>query len=170
MAIKWKKKSWNNIKIAFIGDGNNVATSLMQICAILGVNFSIASPRDYAIPELEQERAKKILSNKAAKLNFVKDPEFAIKNADIIYTDTFISMGQESEKAVRLEKFRNYQVNYELLKKAKPDALFMHCLPAHRGEEVTDEVMDSPQSIIFDQAECRLHIAKALLHFYLSKD
>lgn len=92
-----------------------------------------------------------------------------MRNADIIYTDTFISMGQEHEKAKRLRAFQAHQVTMTLLKKAKPNALFMHCLPAHRGEEVTDEVMDSAQSIVFDQAECRLHIAKALISIYLLK-
>lgn len=159
MAIIWHKKEPKGLNVVFIGDGNNVAVSLMQICALTGMNFTIASPDGYEIPT--QER-------KNPNFKFIQDPVEAVKNADIVYTDTFVSMGQEEEREKRLRDFKSYQVNIELLKKAKPDTLFMHCLPAHRGEEVTDEVMDCKQSIIFDQAECRLHIAKSLLSLYLN--
>lgn len=159
MAIIWHKKESCGLNVVFIGDGNNVAVSLMQICALTGMNFTIASPAGYEIPT--QER-------KNPNFKFIKNPIEAVKNADIVYTDTFVSMGQESEREKRLCDFKNYQVNMELLKQAKSDILFMHCLPAHRGEEVTDEVMDCSQSIIFDQAECRLHIAKSLLSLYLN--
>lgn len=159
MAIIWHKKEPKGLNVAFIGDGNNVAVSLMQICALTGMNFTIASPVGYEIPM--QERIN-------PNFKFINNPAEAVQNADIVYTDTFVSMGQEEEREKRLRDFKNYQVNMELLKQAKPNTLFMHCLPAHRGEEVTDEVMDCSQSIIFDQAECRLHIAKSLLSLYLN--
>lgn len=168
MAMQWHKadQKWS---VAFVGDGNNVATSLMHICAIMGKDFSIASPEGYTIPEKERKLAADIASKSGSKITFTSDPIVAVKNADFVYTDTFVSMGQESEQTQRLKAFKNYQVTNELLKHAKPDACFMHCLPAHRGEEVTDEVMDSNQSIIFDQAECKLHTAKALIYFLLKQ-
>ncbi len=168
MAIIWHKNKYQGLKVAFIGDGNNVATSLMQICAIMGINFAIASPKGYEVLAAEKAKAMKAAKKSGAVMEFVSDPVKAVKDADIVYTDTFVSMGQEEEKAKRLKAFEGYQVNMELMKRAKVDANFMHCLPAHRGEEVTDEVMDAPFSIVFDQAECRLHIAKALLTFYLN--
>ena len=162
MAIKIHKKN-KPIKVCFIGDGNNVATSLMQICATMGITFSMASPKGYKIPDsMIQNTPNKYLISQ--HLN----PEQAIKESDVVYTDTFISMGEEHLKEEKLKDFKNYQVNMALLKKAKQDAIFMHCLPAHRGEEVSDGVMDCSQSIVFDQAECRLHIAKSLLLNYLS--
>lgn len=167
MAIRWHKGK-KKVKVVFIGDGNNVATSLMHICTMIGIDFAIASPKTYEIPEHEQVIGKKWSNKNKSSLKFYSNPQEAIKEADVVYTDTFISMGQESEKEKRLNIFQKYQVNADLMKLAKPDAIFMHCLPAHRGEEVTYEVMDGPQSIVFDQAECRLHIAKALIHFYLS--
>ncbi len=168
MAIRWHKGN-SKVKVAFVGDGNNVANSLMQLCAMVGMDFAIASPRGYELPIAEQKIAREWSEKSRSTLEFLSEPRAALQGADILYTDTFISMGQESEKAKRLEAFKNYQVNSVLMKSAKPEVLFMHCLPAHRGEEVTDEIMDSAQSIIFDQAECRLHIAKSLLHFYLSR-
>ncbi|MBI5413093.1 ornithine carbamoyltransferase [Candidatus Peregrinibacteria bacterium] len=167
MAITRHKKSLKNLKVAFIGDGNNVATSLMQICATVGINFAIASPKGYEIPIVEQTVGAEMAKKSGVSLHFLKSPKDAAKNADVIYTDTFISMGQENEKAKRLRDFKGYCVDSKLLKFAKPDAIFMHCLPAHRGEEVTNEVMDCQNSIVFDQAECRMHIAKSLLTFYL---
>lgn len=167
MAIMWHKKSLKSLKVAFIGDGNNVAVSLMQMCATVGINFSIASPKGYEIPAEEQTVGIQTAEKNGAALDFLRNPKDAAKNADVIYTDTFISMGQENEKAKRLRDFKGYCVNAKLFKFAKPDAIFMHCLPAHRGEEVTNDVIDGPASAVFDQAECRMHIAKALLTFYL---
>lgn len=164
MAIIWHKKNYPNIKVAFVGDGNNVATSLMQICAIVGIHFSIATPPGYEIPN---EEYKVALSYKSL-IESHHDPVKAIKDADVIYTDTFISMGEEHMKEEKTKAFNDYQITQNLLSQAKQDCIFMHCLPAHRGEEVTDEVMDCPQSIVFDQAQCRLHIAKSLLTTYLS--
>ena len=166
MTIRWHKKNQKNLKVAFIGDGNNVATSLMHVCAMTGIDFAIASPAGYEIPDLGQKTGVKLASS---KLEFLRKPQEAVKNADIVYTDTFVSMGQENETAKRLKDFEGYQVNSTLMKLAKPDAIFLHCLPAHRGQEVTDEVMDGPQSKIFDLAECRLHVAKALLAFYIMR-
>lgn len=166
MTIMWHKKRTDDFKVAYIGDGNNVATSLMHICASLMVNFTIASPKGYEIPKSELLIAMKNLKN--SSLDFVEEPEKAVCNADVVYTDTFVSMGQEDEYNERIKAFRGYQVNRQLMKKAKNDALFMHCLPAHRGEEVTDEVIDSKQSVVFDQAECKLHTAKALLKYFLA--
>ncbi|MBI5414503.1 ornithine carbamoyltransferase [Candidatus Peregrinibacteria bacterium] len=167
MAIMWHKKNYQECKVVFIGDGNNVATSLMEICAIMGINFAIASPKGYEIPSKYFIGAKKYASENDSSLEQLEDPYEAVVNADVVYTDTFISMGQEDEKEKRFKAFSKYQVDMKLLKSAKTDAIFMHNLPAHRGEEVTDEVIDSPQSIVFDEAECRLHIAKSLLTFYI---
>lgn len=166
MAIKWHKGNAGGsrrLKVAFTGDANNVATSLMQMCALNGINFSIASPAGYEMSESEKKVAFGLAAPHGASVEFFREPSDALKDADVVYTDTFVSMGQESEKEERRKVFAQYQVNSALMKAAKPDAVFMHCLPAHRGEEVTDEVMDSPQSVVFDEAECRLHIAKALL-------
>ncbi len=168
MAIQWHKGKSPHLKVVFVGDGNNVATSLMQICAMQGLDFSIASPAGYEIPQEEQAVAQEWATKSGSTLLSLQNPKEALQEADVVYTDTFVSMGQEHEKESRKKTFQNYQVNVGLLKYAKSDCIFMHCLPAHRGEEVTDEVMDGPNSIIFDQAECRLHIAKALLAYYLS--
>lgn len=168
MAIQTHKGRNPNIKVAFVGDGNNVATSLMQVCAMLGMRFSIASPPDYQIPKNEILVGRQFAAESGAALEFLEDPEQAVADADVVYTDTFVSMGQEQEKTVRSVIFKRYQVNSKLMAKAKPDAIFMHCLPAHRGEEVTNEVIDSNQSIVFDQAECRLHIAKALFCYLMA--
>lgn len=171
MAIKWHKNgNLSDLKVAFIGDGNNVATSLMHICTMMGINFAIASPAGYEIPKVEQNFGAQLANKQKTTLEFLKDPQDAIKNADVVYTDTFVSMGQEHETVKRLKDFKNYQVNNGLISEASKDAVFMHCLPAHRGQEVTDEVISGPQSIVFDEAECRLHIAKALLYFYLGNE
>jgi len=168
MAIMWHKKEWKNIKVSFIGDANNVSTSLMHICALMGINFSVASPKNYTIKTEEYEVALKNAQKASSTIELLESPEAAVKNADVIYTDTFISMGEEHLKEQKLKDFKNYKVTAALLKKANKDCIFMHCLPAHRGEEVTDEVMDCESSIVFDQAECKLHTAKALLSTYLT--
>lgn len=166
MVIYWHKQSFENIKVAFIGDANNVSQDLMQGCSLLGVDFAIASPEKYSIsPELVKE-AQEHAKLSGAKIEISNSPEETLQNADFIYTDTFISMGEEDLYTEKIKDFADFQVNTELMQHAKPEAKFMHCLPAHRGEEVTDEVMDSKNSIVFDQAECRLHIMKSLLHYY----
>jgi len=156
------------LTVAFIGDGNNVSTSLMQACLMTGINFSIATPPGYEIPPEEQAVGLALAASSGAAFRGFHEPAKAVAGANVVYTDTFVSMGQEEERARRDAAFRGFQVNEALMARAAPEALFMHCLPAHRGEEVTDAVMDSPHSIVFEQAECRLHIAKALLALYLA--
>ncbi len=166
MVIYWHKQSFENLKVCFIGDANNVSQDLMQGCSIMGIDFSIATPESYPVPNNVITEALNHASKSGAKVEVTTSPEIAIKNADFVYTDTFISMGEEDQYQAKIKEFADYQINSEILKHAKNDVKFMHCLPAHRGEEVTDEVMDSKHSIIFDQAECRLHIMKSLLHYY----
>lgn len=167
MAIIWHKWQYKWLKLAFIWDWNNVSTSLMHICTMMWIDFAIASPKWYEIPKEEIKDALIFSKQNNSKLLFFENPEEIIQDADIVYTDTFISMWDENEKDIRLKDFKNYQVNIDLFKKAKSDAIFMHCLPAHRWEEVTNEIMDCKNSVIFDQAECRMHIAKALLYYFL---
>ena len=149
------------LKLAFVGDGNNVASSLMLNAGRLGMRFSIATPEKYALP-LE------VISLASGEVEITTDPVAAVRDADIVYTDVWTSMGEEHEAAERLAAFAGYQVTSELFAGAKPEAIFMHCLPAHRGEEVTDSVMESFRSVVFDQAENRLHAQKALLLMLLS--
>ncbi|MDC3417076.1 ornithine carbamoyltransferase [Aquibacillus salsiterrae] len=149
------------LKIAYIGDGNNMANSLMIGAAKMGMDVSIAAPEGYQ-PSLDvTQKANAIAQD--SKVVITDDPAEAVKGADVIYTDVWASMGQESEQAKREVAFKGYQVNRALLDKANPEALFMHCLPAHRGEEVTAEVIDGNQSVVFSQAENRLHAQKALM-------
>jgi ornithine carbamoyltransferase len=153
--------------IAFVGDGNNVASSLAHAAAMLGINVHIASPDGYTLPDAVVQQATK-MARHGARLRLFTDPADAVVGADAVYTDTWTSMGQEAEAARRRDAFAAYQVNEHLMSLAKPGALFMHCLPAHRGEEVTAEVFESPVSVVFDQAENRLHCQKALLLMLLS--
>jgi ornithine carbamoyltransferase len=147
------------VKLAFIGDGNNVARSLAFASAKLGLEMTIASPAGYELDSQSIETANNI---RAGSVNQFQKPADAVKGADVVYTDTWVSMGQEADEKKRLKAFAGFQVNADLLKNA-PDAKIMHCLPAHRGFEITDEVMESANSIIFDQAENRLHFQRALL-------
>lgn len=151
------------LKMAYIGDGNNVCHSLMFGAAKLGVNLVAATPRGY---EPKEEIVKLVFSDAkktGAEIDILDDPVIAAKDADVIYTDVWASMGQEKEKAKRARAFKNFQINEKLVKLAKPDALIMHCLPAHREEEITSKVLDGPNSVVFDQAENRLHVQKAIL-------
>ncbi len=150
-------------KAAFIGDGNNMAVSLMQICAKLGVDFAIASPDGYALPEAAVAAARRDAEAAGCRILLVREPAQAALDADVLYTDAWVSMGQEEETVKREKAFAGYQVNSDLMKKAKPDAVVLHCLPAHRGKEITDDVMDGPQSLVFQEAENRLHAQKAIL-------
>jgi ornithine carbamoyltransferase len=151
-------------KLAYIGDGNNVAHSLLLTGARLGVNVSVATPGGYAPVSDIVEAARRDAEATGSAIEITDDPAVAVADADAVYTDVWASMGQEAEAAERRNIFLPYQVNGELMKKAKPDAIFLHCLPAHRGDEVTDEVIDSPQSKVFQEAENRLHVQKALMH------
>ena len=151
------------LKVAFIGDGNNVAVSLMYACALLGMNFTIATPIDYEIPKEAAKEARRLAKGSGSNITFLHDPHEAVREAHVIYTDTWASMGQETETEERRKVFQPYQVNAALVAEATEDVIVMHCLPAHRGEEITDEVADGPHSVLFDQAENRLHAQKAIL-------
>lgn len=151
------------LNVCYVGDGNNVAVSLMHICARLGANFTIASPDGYDLIPEAINVAHQIASQTHVNLKFLRNPHEAVKGADVIYTDTWTSMGQETEAQKRAQVFPPYQVNAQLVSEAKKGAIVMHCLPAHRGYELTDEVADGPQSVIFQQAHNRLHAQKAIL-------
>ena len=158
-----KKKTIKGLKLAYVGDGNNVANSLLHGCSKVGMDISIASPKDF---QPNKEIVQESISNakvSGSKVEIVIDPVEAVTGADVIYTDVWASMGQESEAVKRNEIFKKYQVNSNLVKHAKKDYLFMHCLPAHRGLEVVDEIADSKNSVIFDEAENRLHVQKAIM-------
>ena len=148
--------------MTFVGDGNNVATSLAQAGVMLGLHIRVASPKGYELPAAVVADIRRVARH-GATITLANDPATAVAGADAVYTDAWASMGQEDQADERARVFRSFQVNEALMAKAGPDALFMHCLPAHRGEEVTDAVMDSPASVVFDQAENRLHAQKALL-------
>jgi ornithine carbamoyltransferase len=157
------KGDFKGIKIAYIGDGNNVANSLISGAVRFGAHLAIASPKGYA-PRPEVVRwANDNAGATGSKIEIVQDPVAAVQNADVVYTDVWTSMGMESEDAQRKKDFLGYQVNEDLVRHARPDYVFMHCLPAHRGEEVSDGVIDSANSIVFQQAENRLHAQKAIL-------
>jgi ornithine carbamoyltransferase len=158
-----KKRYLKGLKLAYIGDGNNMAHSLLNGCSKVGMDISIASPGGYKPLKEIVNNALQNAKYMGSKVNIIDDPVEAVKDADIIYTDVWASMGQEKEAADRKKIFKAFQVNNELIKHAKDDYLFMHCLPAHRGDEVTDEVADSPNSVIFDEAENRLHVQKAIM-------
>ncbi|WP_321283762.1 ornithine carbamoyltransferase [Exiguobacterium profundum] len=149
--------------LTYIGDGNNMAHSLMIGGALSGMHIRIASPNGYTVDQGIYEKAKKLAESTGGSIALFENPSLAANEADIVYTDVFASMGQEGEAEERLMKFNGFQVNEELMALANPDAIFLHCLPAHRGEEVTAEVIDGPQSWVFDQAENRLHAQKALM-------
>lgn len=163
LTIIERRPQLKGLTISYVGDGNNVATSLIHICTKLGIHFKIATPLDYQLPPLVVVKAREFAAKSGSQIFETTDPYEAVRDADVIYTDVWTSMGQESEKAKRAAVFPAYQVNTALVRKAKPDVLVMHCLPAHRGEEITDNVADSPSSIIFPQAENRLHAQKAIL-------
>jgi ornithine carbamoyltransferase len=151
------------LRIAYIGDGNNTAASLLLAAAHFGVHFNAATPSEYEIPAKAQVEAAALAHKSGATIQMFHDPKLAAAHADVLYTDTWVSMGQEAETAKRLEIFKCYQINQELVETANEDCIVMHCLPAHRGQEITDEVADGPRSEIFPQAENRLHIQKAIL-------
>lgn len=151
------------LNVVYVGDGNNVAVSLMHIAAKLGANFTIANPAGYDLTEDAIDLGYEFTKTNGASISLTRDPHEAVQNADVIYTDTWTSMGQEEESAKREKVFPPYQVNAKLVRDAKPTAIVMHCLPAHRGQEITDEVADGPHSRLFPQAENRLHAQKAIL-------
>jgi ornithine carbamoyltransferase len=157
------KGSLEGLTLAFVGDGNNVAASLALGCGLAGINFKIASPAGYELSNTIVERAKIMAEASGAEIRCDHDPYLAVQGSDIVYTDTWTSMGQEAENTTRLKDFAMYQVDSALMALADRDAIFMHCLPAHRGQEVSEEVFESRASVVFDQAENRMHVQKAVL-------
>jgi ornithine carbamoyltransferase len=163
LTIIEKKGRLKDIHLAYIGDGNNVANSLIEAASLMEMSLTVACPKGYEPDKKLYEKAVSLNSD----IKIVSDPREAADKADVLYTDVWISMGQEREVERRRTTFRNYQINRDLLSAAKPDAIVMHCLPAHRGEEISADVIDSPQSVVFDQAENRLHSQKALLEMLI---
>ncbi|MBI4761046.1 MAG: ornithine carbamoyltransferase [Chloroflexota bacterium] len=163
LTIQEKFGKTKGLNVTFVGDGNNVAVSLMHVAAKLGWNFTIANPEGYDLAPKAVEIAQEIAKETGSKLTFLRDPHEAVKGAHVIYTDTWTSMGQEEEAAKREKVFPPYQVNAQLVSEADKDVIVMHCLPAHRNQELTDDVADGPHSVIFPQAHNRLHAQKAIL-------
>jgi ornithine carbamoyltransferase len=164
LTILEKKGKWEGLKLAWVGDGNNVCHSLMIACAKLGLNMSVASPANYSPNADIVKIVKKIAEKSNVNIEVFEDPIKAVKGADVIYSDIFVSMGMEAEREERLKIFLpRYRVTSDLFKHANDNCIFMHCLPARRGEEVTEEVIDGARSVVWDQAENRLHAQKALL-------
>jgi len=163
LTIYEKKGELNGLTLAFVGDGNNVAHSLMLAASLMGMNFRIASPAGYTVWDGILHLAQDYATSNNAEILCTEEPRLAVIGADVVYTDVWTSMGQEAEAQKRRQVFAGYQVNSELLSLAKEDAILMHPLPAHRGEEVAEGILDSLKSVVFDQAENRLHLQKALL-------
>jgi ornithine carbamoyltransferase len=163
LTIFEKKGKLKGLNLAFIGDGNNVAHSLLLAASLTGINFCIASPPGYAVKDEILQAAKEFAAHSGSRIILTKEPEQVVKDADVVYTDVWTSMGQEAETEKRRKAFAGYQVDARLLSLARKDVMFMHPLPAHHGEEVAVGLLDSPSSVVFDQAENRLHLQKALL-------
>jgi ornithine carbamoyltransferase len=153
----------NGVRFTYVGDGNNVATSLAEAAGHFGLHFTIANPPGYELSEDILSHASDLAEKSGGSIQVFNDPNTAVEQADVLYTDTWVSMGQESQTARRLQALRPYQVNQELVERAGKDVIVMHCLPAHRGQEITDEVADGPHSALFQQAANRLHVQKAIL-------
>ncbi len=169
LTIREIKGRLKGISLAYIGDGNNVANSLIEAGAKMGMRVVIGCPSGYQPDQRVIDRARMEGQSTGAAIEVVENPLVAVKEADVVYTDVWISMGREREQARRLRTLTPYQLNTRLLQRAKPDAIVMHCLPAHRGEEITQDVLDGPQSVVIDQAENRLHMQKAILSQLLSR-
>lgn len=163
LTIKEKKGRLEGLKLAYVGDGNNVCNSLALGAALMGMDFLAATPKEYAPNASIMDKAASIARTKGHTCECITDPQIAAKDADVIYTDTWVSMGQEREAHRKEQVMRPYQINDSLMSLARKDSLFMHCLPAHRGHEVTEEVIEGKLSVVFDQAENRLHAQKAIL-------
>ena len=163
LTIYENKGRLKGLKLAFVGDGNNIAGSLALACASAGMDFTISSPEKYQLPKSIWDQAQKIASINKSKILWTDNPEEAVKNADVIYTDVWISMGDEKEKEERLKTFAPYQVNQSILGHANPDFIFMHDMPAHRGEEISEGILEHPQSVVYQQSENRLHAQNAIL-------
>jgi ornithine carbamoyltransferase len=161
--IKEKFGRFKNITLAYVGDGNNVCHSLLYVCAKLGINMNVAIPRGYQLCPEVVKGANLLARESGAKIKLFYKPEQAVKSADVIYTDVWASMGQEKEAEKRKRDFKGFQVNKKLTSLAKKSCIIMHCLPAHRGEEISAEVLDGKNSVVFEQAENRMHVQKAIL-------
>jgi ornithine carbamoyltransferase len=170
LTIREKKGTLQGTTVAYVSDGNNVACSLALAGGLAGMHVRLASPEGYGTPKEVLTQAQVFAEKSGGSIEQMTKPEEAVEGSDVVYTDVWASMGQEAEAAARREAFAGYTVDASLMSRARPDAIFMHDLPAHRGEEVTDEVMDGPQSVVFDQAENRLHAQKALLAVLLSDE
>jgi ornithine carbamoyltransferase len=169
-ALTFREHVGQRGKLAYVGDGNNVAHSLLLMCALLGIDMAIATPPTHAPLPAIVEQAQCVAAENEAQITIGTDPRAAVRDADAVYTDVWTSMGQEAEVGARMPVFTPYQINTDLLAASgKTSTIFMHCLPAHRGEEVTADVLDGPQSVVFDQAENRLHVQKALILHLLGK-
>ena len=155
-------------KLVYVGDGNNVAHSLMFVCAKVGMDITLSCPKGYDVDPEMLKKAEADTKESGSKIILERDPKKAAKGADVLYTDVWASMGQEAESAKRKKELAAYQINAELLKAASKDCIVMHCLPAHRGEEITDDVIEGPQSVVFDEAENRLHVQKAVMALLMS--
>jgi ornithine carbamoyltransferase len=164
LTIHEKKGELKGLKVCYVGDGNNVAHSLMFAGARLGAHVTVACPKEFEPNLVAFRDASEDAKSTGSIIEVVHDAAAGVKNADVVYTDVWASMGQEAEADARKKIFRPFQVNKELMSRAKSDAIFMHCLPAHRGDEVTDEVVDAPSSVVFDEAENRLHVQKAIMY------
>ncbi len=170
LTIREKKGRLEGVSLAFVGDGNNTARSLCLAAAMSGMEFRFASPEGYDLPEATVARARGLARDAGGSVACLRDPGEAVKGALVVYTDVWASMGQEEESAARREAFQGYEVDSRLMSLAAPEAIFMHDLPAHRGEEVSAEVIEGPQSVVFDQAENRLHAQKAVLALILEEE
>ena len=160
----WEKRGdLKDLKLAYVGDGNNVAASLLFAAAKVGMDVALASPEGYELSDDVVKLGREFAAQSGSNVELLRDPAAAVRGADVIYTDGWVSMGQEEETETRLKDFVPYQVNSALVAQAKPDVIVMHCLPAHRGQEITDQVADGPHSVLFDQAENRMHAQKAIL-------
>jgi len=167
LTILEKKNRISGIRLAYIGDGNNVAHSLVEGAALMGMEIRLASPEGYEPDEVIIDNAKRLAKETGAIIKVMQDPSEAAEGADVVYTDVWTSMGLEAEEDDRRSIFQRYQVNRDLMERAKKDAIIMHCLPAHRGEEITNDMMESQMAVVFDQAENRLHVQKALLEMLM---
>jgi ornithine carbamoyltransferase len=163
-----KREKLEGVKLAYVGDGNNVATSLLFAAAKVGMDMALASPEGYELSDDVVELGQEFAAQSGSRIELVHDAAAAVRGANVIYTDVWVSMGQEEETKRRLKVFPPYQINAALVAQAKPGVIVMHCLPAHRGQEIADEVADGPHSVLFDQAENRMHAQKAVLALLMS--
>jgi ornithine carbamoyltransferase len=168
LTVMEAKGKLEGLKLAYIGDGNNVCNSLLLGCATAGMNMSVACPKEYEPDRAIRQKANEIGKANGVKLSIVRKPKEAVEDADVLYTDVWVSMGEEKERRKRMKAFRGYQINAELLRAAAGDAVVMHCLPAHRGLEITDDVIEGRQSIVWSQGENKLYGAAAILDFLLT--